>query len=314
MKTGFTLIELSIVLVIIGLIIGGVLVGRDLIDAATVRAQISQIEKYQTAVNTFRGKYGYLPGDIPDPVASNYGFVTRGTYPAEGDNNGLIEGNWPGNNTVGQGFCAGAGETVVFWRDLSDAKLINESFNLAGNDGSTSPPFLGDTRSVMSQWFPPAKIGQGNYVYVWSGGLTGAGSNAISNGKNYFGVNAISYISNCLQYSTTAITVAQAYNIDKKIDDGLPQSGRVQATYLHMLVALYAAGGNAPSTQPALLGDYHSIPPGYYGPVISAAEIGDGTAAGPLSCFDGSAGLPEQYSMGQSNGSGMNCALSFQFQ
>ena len=57
-SAGFTLIELSIVLVIIGLIIGGVLVGRDLIAAAQVRAQISQIEKYQTAVNTFRGKYG----------------------------------------------------------------------------------------------------------------------------------------------------------------------------------------------------------------------------------------------------------------
>lgn len=44
-QSGFTLIELSIVLVIIGLIVGGVLVGRDLIKAAEVRAQVSQIEK-----------------------------------------------------------------------------------------------------------------------------------------------------------------------------------------------------------------------------------------------------------------------------
>ena len=78
LKVGFTLIELSIVLVIIGLIIGGVLVGRDLISAAGVRAQISQIEKYQSAVNTFRGKYGYLPGDISDPTAQQYGFAARG--------------------------------------------------------------------------------------------------------------------------------------------------------------------------------------------------------------------------------------------
>ena len=74
---GFTLVELSIVLVIIGLIIGGVLVGRDLITAATVRAQIAQIEKYQTAVNTFRGKYGYLPGDIPDPAVTQFGGAGR---------------------------------------------------------------------------------------------------------------------------------------------------------------------------------------------------------------------------------------------
>jgi prepilin-type N-terminal cleavage/methylation domain-containing protein len=91
--SGFTLIELSIVLVIIGLIIGGGLVGRDLLNAATIRAQLSQIEKYNTAVNTFRGKYGYLPGDIPDPVASQYGFAARGPFPGEGDGNGIIQGN-----------------------------------------------------------------------------------------------------------------------------------------------------------------------------------------------------------------------------
>ena len=89
-KSGFTLIELSIVLVIIGLIVGGVLVGQDLIRAATVRAQISQIEKFNTAANTFFGKYGYLPGDIKDPEASNFGFAPRGPMPGEGDGNGLI--------------------------------------------------------------------------------------------------------------------------------------------------------------------------------------------------------------------------------
>src|SRR5580692_12405602 len=80
-ETAFTLIEMSIVLVIIGLIVGGVLVGQDLIRAAGVRAQISQIEKYNTAVNTFYGKYGYLPGDIPAEPAAQFGFAPRGTYP-----------------------------------------------------------------------------------------------------------------------------------------------------------------------------------------------------------------------------------------
>jgi prepilin-type N-terminal cleavage/methylation domain-containing protein len=87
----FTLIEMSIVLVIIGLIVGGVLAGQSLINAAAVRATISQIEKYQT--NTFRGKYGYLPGDIKDPDASNFGFAARGQYAGEGDGNGVLEGN-----------------------------------------------------------------------------------------------------------------------------------------------------------------------------------------------------------------------------
>jgi prepilin-type N-terminal cleavage/methylation domain-containing protein len=48
-KTGFTLIELSIVLVIIGLVVGGVLVGKDLIFAAQVRRAVSEAESFNTA-------------------------------------------------------------------------------------------------------------------------------------------------------------------------------------------------------------------------------------------------------------------------
>jgi prepilin-type N-terminal cleavage/methylation domain-containing protein len=50
LKSGFTLIEMSMVMVIIGLVIGGILTGSDLINAATQRTQIAQIEKYNTAV------------------------------------------------------------------------------------------------------------------------------------------------------------------------------------------------------------------------------------------------------------------------
>src|ERR1700679_178462 len=94
-EQGFTLIELSIVLVIIGLIVGGVLVGQDLIRAAGVRATISQVEKFNTAVNTFRGKYGYLPGDIPQASVTQFGFAVspvRAGSRGQGDGNGLLEG------------------------------------------------------------------------------------------------------------------------------------------------------------------------------------------------------------------------------
>lgn len=62
-RNGFTLVELSIVLVIIGLVIGGVLVGKELIRAADIRANIADIEKLKTTINTFRLKYNCLPGD-----------------------------------------------------------------------------------------------------------------------------------------------------------------------------------------------------------------------------------------------------------
>jgi prepilin-type N-terminal cleavage/methylation domain-containing protein len=110
---GFTLIELSIVLVIIGLIVGGVLVGQDLIRAAEVRAQITQIEKFNTAVNTFHGKFGALPGDMDALTAANFGFTARGLYAGEGDGNGIIEGVQ--GNSAGQnhGYDECAGETAM---------------------------------------------------------------------------------------------------------------------------------------------------------------------------------------------------------
>ncbi|MFO0388554.1 MAG: type II secretion system protein [Alphaproteobacteria bacterium] len=64
-QQGFTLIELSIVLVIIGLVTAGVLVGKDLINQAELRSIITDVEKYNTAVNTFKVKYCCLAGDCP---------------------------------------------------------------------------------------------------------------------------------------------------------------------------------------------------------------------------------------------------------
>src|SRR5437879_2899141 len=100
-EQGFTLIELSIVLVIIGLIVGGVLVGQDLIKAAEIRATVAQIEKYNTAVNTFRNKYTGIPGDLLYATASSFGIDDIGGTGAPcatagaancGDGNGLIDG------------------------------------------------------------------------------------------------------------------------------------------------------------------------------------------------------------------------------
>src|ERR1700722_5890685 len=113
-SSGFTLIELSIVLVIIGLIVGGILVGQDLIKAAEVRAQLSQIEKYNSAVNTFRAKFNAIPGDMAIATAKQFGFVL-GTYCDRSvlgyrDGNGLIDGAdspWQ--------LAQAMGETGLFW-------------------------------------------------------------------------------------------------------------------------------------------------------------------------------------------------------
>ncbi len=62
-NSAFTLIELAIVLVIVGLLIGGVLTGRDLINQARIAAAVRQLQDYNTSINTYYLKYKALPGD-----------------------------------------------------------------------------------------------------------------------------------------------------------------------------------------------------------------------------------------------------------
>src|ERR1700722_1138400 len=63
-QKGFTLVELAIVLTIIGLLIGGILKGQQLITNARVTAQISQIKSVEAAATTFNDTYAGLPGDL----------------------------------------------------------------------------------------------------------------------------------------------------------------------------------------------------------------------------------------------------------
>ncbi len=81
---GFTLVELAIVLVIIGIILGAVLKGQELINNAKMKRAYNQYREVLAAVYTYYDKYGKYPGD--DPNAS-----TRWPSATSGDNNGLID-------------------------------------------------------------------------------------------------------------------------------------------------------------------------------------------------------------------------------
>jgi len=185
-RNGFTLIELSIVLVIIGLIVGGILVGQDLIKAAEVRAQISQIEKYNSAVNTFRAKFQAIPGDMAISTANQFGFTIGGGCNgslSERDGNGLIDGAvnpWVLVETQG--------ETLLFWQDISSAvagNLIDGQFPNSGAAAPSCNAVVGPMTSTpgttyVGDYFPPGKIGHGTFVYVYE-----------TSGYNWYGLSAV---------------------------------------------------------------------------------------------------------------------------
>lgn len=215
-RRGFTLIELSIVLVIIGLIVGGILVGQDMIHAAAIRAQVSQIEKYDSAVNTFKTKYHWLPGDLPAQDASGFGLEPRdGTY-GRGDGNGILQDD-PGYPTDSYQ----QGELLGFWNDLANASLIGDPIYINNSTYVDSCPQAGvyPTPAEAAKCFPICKLGGAKcLVQIFTSSSTLV--------TYYF----LEWPSGSLQFSawpTAVITPTEAFSIDTKIDDGGPFTGRI---------------------------------------------------------------------------------------
>jgi len=115
MKTkGFTLVELSIVIVIIGLLVAGISAGKGLIDSAKLNAVVSDATKYQIAYNNFRGKYNAIPGDM----ATASGYFSNC---APGDNskcNGNGDGVIQADSVACGSFSSSIHEGFVAWRHL----------------------------------------------------------------------------------------------------------------------------------------------------------------------------------------------------
>ena len=111
-QTGFTLIELAIVLVIIGLLLGGVLRGQELINSARVKSLTREFQNIQVYIYGYQDRFRALPGDDPAAV-THLAAATQGAAALAG--NGLINGAWNSANV--------AEESYLFWEHVRLAGL-----------------------------------------------------------------------------------------------------------------------------------------------------------------------------------------------
>lgn len=220
MKHGFSLVELSIVLVILGLLTGGILAGQSLIRAAELRSVSTELSKYKAAYNSFRDKYFAFPGDMANATKfwgstpACPGTAGTGTQTCNGDGDGAIAETTTTANHYAENF--------TFWQHLANAGLIEGSYT-----GRIGPAGIYDSSRDN---VPASKLPNGLwFAFAWNTTFSGT--------AQFDG----SYQDNMLQFGASSggsgspgnvlLKPEELWNIDSKLDDGKPAFGRIRGRF-----------------------------------------------------------------------------------
>lgn len=155
-QAGFTLIELAIVLVIIGLLLGGVLKGQELITQAKIKNVANDLNGVIVGIYAYQDRYRRLPGDDP-------GAATRWSTATAGDGNNVIAGDY--------NSATNTDESRLFWHHLRLAGFVSgdssslatgstQPLNAAGGITGVQSGGLGLTGTIICTGSLPAKIAQ----------------------------------------------------------------------------------------------------------------------------------------------------------
>ena len=199
-QSGFTLVEIAIVLVLVGLLLGGVLKGQQLISSARVRNMADQNSSIQAAYYGFVDRYRQVPGDMPPALACS-------TITAE------VDVNCSGTPTIGgnqNGRIDQWEEAGAVWAHLAHSRLLNGSYN--GNTTTAGQYEAGVlTGQVPGNAFQqPVLLG---LTDDYDDGGAAAGSTV-----------RLAYVFGA------GVTPSLLRELDTKLDDGKPGSGVVRGT------------------------------------------------------------------------------------
>ncbi|MCC6479490.1 MAG: type II secretion system protein [Sphingomonadaceae bacterium] len=207
--SGFTLVEISIVMIIVGLLIGGTFGGMKLIENMQVNKTVQDLKSLQSATITFRDVYRALPGDIRNPAArlSNCSDAPCATGGDGSRSIGII-------NMWGQSITA-ADENFTYFHHLEAAGLTN-----LGIKNTTNMEF--------GEGQPEAAIGGGFRMVFWNNRSVYGVCQVRFPGHGFFITGESS--GNAPDGPLSRITPCSKIEaLDRKMDDGMPLGGKVQS-------------------------------------------------------------------------------------
>jgi prepilin-type N-terminal cleavage/methylation domain-containing protein len=208
-RQGFTLIELAVVLVVIGLIIGGIVMGTDIVKQTRVKSVITEYQQFQTAHRTFKVKYGEIAGDFTEGYKYFRDMTPGCTVNAQANCTVDTGCNGNGDDHIDWNI-GGRCEINKFWMHLSAAGLLDEKYSgtFAGGTATTFVPGVN---------VPKARIGEGKFWRLTFAAPSNMGYNA---GLGYTDQATL------LALGDDAINVENARALDKKYDDAMPGKGK----------------------------------------------------------------------------------------
>lgn len=216
---GFTVLELSVVTTIVGLLIGALVVGLDLLHVSRMQRTLVQMDEINKAVGTFNEKYHAFPGDMPNATSfwgtdAGCPFTPYTATPHKETCNGN------GNTHIGDAFTDGgltSYELFRAWQQLSNAGLYDGAFN--GISGTLSAH-----SSLVRINVPEASLESAGYtlLYVYMPVVNADYWPAKYGHSVVFGRAVPGSIT-----AGAALKPAEAFALDEKIDDGRPAYGKL---------------------------------------------------------------------------------------
>lgn len=162
-QRGFTLIEIAIVLVIIGLLLGGVLKGQEMVNSAKVKNLAGDLRAIPLFIYGYQDKFKALPGDDLS-AASHVPGGTKASLATHTPGNGIIQGDWDSSDITN--------ENVLFWQHIRLAGLANGSTDFTTSAKASLPTNAEGGRVGIQMGTPPITNLSGTY-FACSGSING---------------------------------------------------------------------------------------------------------------------------------------------